>query len=122
MPSEPASPFLPALERLTARLRAFRMLRRMGRLADKLAKASDAVAGLEMAVEKDVDALIERTKTVHAKREAVFLQKQTNLDQHMTDLAEFSRDLDDFGKNDRSGAGGSSSGNAYEGTTRTTSE
>lgn len=90
----------------------------MGRLADKLAKASDAIAGIEIAVEKDVDALIERTRTVHAKREAVFFQKQALLDEQVTDLAEFSKDLEDFGKNDRSGAGESSetsSGSAYAG-------
>lgn len=126
MPSEPAplfvlrppdrAPYTATLDRLTALVRAARVLR-MGRLADKLAKASDAIAGVEIAVEKDVDALIERTKLVHAKREAVFLQKQTSLDQHMTDLAEFSKDLEEFGKNDRSGAGGISSGNPYAGTT-----
>lgn len=91
----------------------------MGRLADKLAKANDAIAGVEIAVEKDVDALIERTKLVHKTREDVFFQKHTGLDAAMTDLAEFSKDLEDFGKNDHSGAGGSSgnsSGDAYVGT------
>ncbi len=92
----------------------------MGRLADKLAKASDAIAGVEIAVEKDVDALIERTKEVHKKREAVFLKKHMALDGQVTDLAEFEKDLDAFGKNDHSGAGGNS-GNAYAGTTATTS-
>lgn len=89
----------------------------MGRLADVLARANDAVAGVEAAVERDVDLLIERTKEVHKRRETVFLQKHTGLDQHMTDLAEFSKDLEDFGKNDHSGAGGSSSeSGAYKGT------
>lgn len=91
----------------------------MARLADKLAKANDAVAGIEHAVDRDVDALIERTKAVHAKREAVFLKKHAGLDQHITDLATFETDLDDFGKNDRSGDGESSdenSGSAYVGT------
>lgn len=84
----------------------------MGRLADKLARAKDAVAGVEIAVEKDVDALIERTQVVHRKREAAFMAQHQNLDRHMADLAEFESDLDDFGKNDHSGAGGS----AYAGT------
>lgn len=91
----------------------------MGRLADKLAKGNDAIAGVEIAVEKDVDALIERTKLVHKRREEVFFQKHTGLDQSMTDLAEFSKDLEDFGKNDHSNDGessGNSSGDAYVGT------
>lgn len=122
MPSRPAlsfilrppgrSPYVLTVDQLTAHVRATRVLR-MGRLADKLAKGRDAIAGVEIAVEKDVDALIERTKEVHAKRESVFFQKQTGLDQAMSDLAEFSKDLEDFGKNDRSGDGG----NAYTGTT-----
>ena len=87
----------------------------MGRLADKLAKANNAIAGVENAVEKDVDALIERTARVDAKRQEVFMAKHTRLDQHMTDLAEFETDLDDFGKNDFSGAG-ESTGDAYVGT------
>jgi hypothetical protein len=87
----------------------------MGRLADKLAKASDAIAGVESAVEKDVEKLIERTEEIHKKRETVFLKKQMHLDQHVTDLAEFEKDLEDFGKNDRSGAGENFS-NAYRGT------
>lgn len=86
----------------------------MGRLADKLNRATDAIAGVELAVERDIDALIERTRTVHKTREDVFLRKQMQLDQHMTDLGEFSRDLEDFGKNDRSGDG-DSSGSAYTG-------
>lgn len=39
-----------------------------------------------------------------------------NLDAQVTDLAEFAKDLDDFGKNDRSAAGGTSGGSAYTGT------
>lgn len=88
----------------------------MGRLADKLARATDAIASVEIAVERDVDALIERTKEVHKKRETVFLRKHMGLDEQVSDLAGFDTDLDAFGKNDRSGAGGSSSGNAYMGT------
>ena len=95
----------------------------MGRLADKLARASDAVAGVEIAVERDVDALINRTEEVHKKRETVFLRKHMGLDAMVTDLAGFDAELDNFGKNDRSGAGGTSSensgqksGSAYDGT------
>lgn len=87
----------------------------MGRLADRLAKANDAMAGVEIAVEKDVDALIERTKLVHKTRETVFMKKHMNLDGNMSDLAEFNKDLEDFGKNDRS-SDGENSGDAYVGT------
>lgn len=87
----------------------------MGRLADKLAKASDAIANFEVAVEKDVDAVIERAAKLDAKRGDVMLRKQQQLDMHMTDLAEFGKDLDAFdGKNDHSGDG--TNGNAYTGT------
>lgn len=133
MPSEPAplfvlvrppgrAPYALTLNQLTAHVRAARVLR-MGRLADKLAKANDAIAGVEIAVEQDVDALIERTKLVHAKREAAFMKKHVALDGQVSDLAEFEKDLDAFdGKNDHSGAGGSSSeGDAYA-STRTTSK
>lgn len=82
----------------------------MGRLSDKLARASDAIAGLETATERDVDRLIDRTKELHAKREDVMLRKTLALDEHMSDLVEFGKDLDTFdGKNEHSGAGGSSS-------------
>lgn len=87
----------------------------MGRLADKLNRANNAIASVEIAVEQDVDALIKRTQEVHAKRESVFFEKQVRLDGHMGDLAEFGKDLDDFGKNDR-GAAGENSGSAYTGT------
>lgn len=91
----------------------------MGRLADKLAKATDAIADVETATERDVDRLIARTKELHAKREDVMLRKTMHLDEHMSDLAEFGKDLDAFdGKNEPSGAGGSSSGNAYDSTTK----
>ena len=112
-------PYVLSLERLTEHVRAARVLR-MGRLADKLAKASDAIAGVETAVEKDVDNIIKRTEEIHKKRENVFLKKQMHLDTQVTDLAEFERDLEDFGKNDHSGAGGRSS-DAYA-STRTTSK
>jgi len=88
----------------------------MGRLADKLSKANDAIAGLEIAVERDVDKLIGRTKEVHRRREDVFMKKHVALDGHMSDLAEFEKDLNEFdGKNDHSDDG-ERSGNAYVGT------
>lgn len=94
----------------------------MGRLADKLAKASDAVAGVEIAVERDVETLIERTREVHKKREAAFMKKHVGLDGLVTDLAGFDTDLDDFGKNDHSRDGETSKdGDAYV-STRTTSK
>lgn len=68
----------------------------MGRLSDKLKRASDAVASVEIATERDIDALVKRTEEIHAKRENVFLKKQMHLDAQMTDLAEFERELDAF--------------------------
>lgn len=90
----------------------------MGRLSDKLKRAQSAIDDLDDATERDVDRIIDRTKELHAKREDVMTRKQINLDERMTDLTEFGKDLDAFdGKNEPSGAGGSSSGSAYEGTT-----
>lgn len=78
----------------------------MGRLADKLNKASDALAHLETSTEKSVDAFIARVDKAHERKEAVFLKKHQALDGHMTDLAEFEKDLTEFdGKNDRSDVG-----------------
>lgn len=88
----------------------------MGRLASILARAADASASLEMAVDQDVSKYIDRVQQVHKRREDVFLRKHSELDAAVTDLAEFEHELEDFGKNDHSGAGGSSSGSAYDGT------
>jgi hypothetical protein len=127
MPSEPAlslvvrpsgrAPYVITLERLTALIRAARVLR-MGRLADTLKKAADARTGLETAIEADVTKYVDRVREVHKRRESVFMAKHSDLDLAVTDLAEFEKDLDDFGKNDHSGDGGS----AYAGTTATTSK
>lgn len=84
----------------------------MGRLADKFAKASNAIAGVEVAAEKTVDKIIARTQEVYDKLAKVETQKLLHLDGHMNDVHEFERDIEDFAKNDRS-AGGS----AYIGTT-----
>lgn len=109
-------PYTMTLDRLTAHVRAARVLR-MGRLADKLAKASDALHGIEDAVDRDVDALIERTKLVHKRREDAFMKKHADLDRHMGDIAEFEKEIAEFdGKNDFSGGGGHSEGDAYAGT------
>lgn len=91
----------------------------MGRLSDTLKKAVDAKAGLETAVEQDVAKYIDRVGQVHKRREDVFLKKHGELDLDVTDLVEFDRELDAFGKNDHSSAGeisGNSSGDAYVGT------
>jgi hypothetical protein len=85
----------------------------MGRLSDILAKASNAQAGLETAVETDVNKYVERVEQIHKKREDVFHKKHAELDGTVTDLAQFETELDDFRKNDRSGAG--TNGNAYVG-------
>lgn len=108
-------PYTLSLDTLTAHVRAARTLK-MGRLSDKLARARDAIDALDLATERDVDKIITRTEELHAKREIVMTRKHVSLDERMTDLTEFGQDLDDFGKNDRSGAGGSSSGSAYDGT------
>lgn len=89
----------------------------MGRLADKLAKANDALQSIETAVERDVDKLIERTKVVHKRREDAFMKKHADLDRQMGDIAEFEKDLEAFdGKNDFSDDGSRSEGSAYGGT------
>jgi hypothetical protein len=85
----------------------------MGRLSDILAKASNAQAGLETAVEADVNKYVDRVEQIHKKREDVFLKKHSELDGTVTDLAQFETELDAFGKNDHSGAG--ANGNAYVG-------
>lgn len=110
-------PYVVTLDRLTAHVRAARTLR-MGRLADTLKKAADARVGLETAVETDVARYVDRVAEVHKRRESVFMAKHGELDLAVSDLAEFERELDDFGKNDHSGAGGS----AYAGTTADTSK
>lgn len=126
MPSEPAPlfvlrppgrvPYSLTLDQLTAHVRAARVLR-MGRLADKLTRAANAVTDLETATERDVDKIIERTQELQTKRENVMLRKQMQLDEHMSDLVEFGKDLETFdGKNDRSAVGETSNGSAYEGT------
>lgn len=110
-----SAPYTLTLDQLCAHVRAARTLK-MGRLADKLAKASDAIAGLETAVERDVDKLIERTEEVHKRRENAFMRKHAALDGHVSDLTEFEKDLEAFdGKNDHSNDG-ESNGNAYVGT------
>lgn len=100
MPSSRPQPFLVALEGLTGRVRAYRTHRTMGRLAQSLARAADARARLEVAVDADVTRYVERVEQVHKKREDVFMKKHGELDLAVTDLAEFERDLEEFGKNE----------------------
>jgi hypothetical protein len=83
------------LDALTEHTRTARECKTMGRLADKFKRANDAIAGFEVAAERDIDAVIERVSELHQKREQVKLQKHLVLDQHMGDLAEFARDLDE---------------------------
>ena len=85
----------------------------MGRLSDILAKASNAQAGLETAVEADVNKYVDRVEQIHKKRETVFLKKHAELDGTVTDLAQFETELEAFGKNDHSDDG--KNGNAYAG-------
>lgn len=107
-------PYAIGLEQLTAHVRAYRVLR-MGRLAATLAKANDAIASVEVAADHHVEKIIERTKEVRKKLEAVALNKHMRLDGQMSDLIEFDKDLDADLKNDR-GDGGANTGNAYTGT------
>lgn len=89
---------------------------RMGRLSKILDVARNAEANLEQAVEADVQKYVERVEEVHKRKDVVFQGKHEALDGHVSDLHEFSTDLEDFArKNDRSGAG--SNGSAYTGTT-----
>lgn len=89
-----------ALEGLTERTRAYRTHRRMARLADTLRKAAAARDLLETAVEADVASYIERVNQVHKRREDVFMRKHGELDMAVADLADFEKDLEDFGKNE----------------------
>jgi hypothetical protein len=86
----------------------------MGRLSDILVKASNAQAGLETAVEADVNKYVDRVESIHKRREDIFFKKHVELDGTVNDLAQFETELDAFGKNDRGGAG-KNSGSAYEG-------
>jgi hypothetical protein len=121
MPSEPApvvvirppgrEPYAVTLDRLTALVRAARVLR-MGRLSGMLGKALDAKARLEMEVEKDVERYVDRVAQVSQRKDEIFMKQHAALDVDVSDLAELERDLEDFGKNERSGGGA----NAYAGT------
>lgn len=87
----------------------------MGRLANKLVRARNAMDELEHAVGQDVDKFVERVGHVHRRREDLFMRQHAALDADVSDLAEMEKDLEDFGKNDRSGDG-ETSGSAYVGT------
>lgn len=77
----------------------------MGRLADKLNKARNAMDDFHVATEKKVDDLIARVNKAGERRDAAFMRKHETIDRHMTDIAEFEKDLEDFdGKNDQSDA------------------
>lgn len=81
----------------------------MGRLADKLNRARNAMDGLEHAVSQDVDKFVERVGQVHRRREDLFAKQHSMLDADVSDLAEMEKDLEAFGKNDHS------DGSAYTG-------
>jgi len=66
----------------------------MGRLADKLNKARDAVLNVEIRAEKDVDAIIARAANVDKKRQDVVMKVHERMDSHMTDLAELEKDFE----------------------------
>jgi hypothetical protein len=123
MPSEPApvvvlrppgrEPYAVTLDRLTALVRAARVLR-MGRLADALRPAADARDGLEREVIEDVSKYVQRVDEVRRRKDDIFMKQHRALDVDVSDLAEMEADLEAFGKNDKAGA---SDGNAYAGTT-----
>lgn len=99
------APYRISLERLTQAVT-------MGRLSRAIGQALDAKAGLETAVENDVATYVGRVQQAHKRREQVFQKQHEALDVDISDLAELERDLEEFGKNDRSTVGGS----AYNGT------
>lgn len=110
MPSEPASHITTAfLEGLTARVRAYRIRRSMGRLSKLLEPARRAQDGLERAVGEDVRKYVERVEHIHKRRDDIFMAKHAELDAAVSDLANFEVELEDFGKN-------SDSSGAYRGT------
>ena len=122
MPSEPAplvvlrppgrEPYVVTIDRLTALVRAARVLR-MGRLAKALDHARGSVNGLETEVLQDVQKLVERVEYVRDRKNKAFGKQHGVLDADVSDLAEMEKDLEDFGKNEETGA---STGNAYAGT------
>lgn len=78
----------------------------MGRLADKLKRANDAMDRFHVDTERAVDALVDRVDMAGKRRDAAFMRKHEAFDGHMTDIAEFEKDLEAFdGKNDLGGAG-----------------
>lgn len=83
----------------------------MGRLSQHLNRANDAIATVEHATIRDVEGIIERTKEVHALREDAMLKKRMNLDDQVSDIKEFAKDLEAFGKNDD---GRSSNGESWK--------
>lgn len=66
----------------------------MGRLSDKLKPVNDALAALENSVERDAADVLAQIERVNIKRQGVMLGARLRLDGHMTDLVEFSNDLD----------------------------
>lgn len=115
MPSEPAlkvvlrppgrAPYVVSLERLT-------QVVIMGRLSGALARALDAKATLELEVERDATKYVDRVNQIRERKDEIFMKQHRALDVDVSDLAELEKDLEDFGKNDRSGDGA----NAYTGT------
>jgi hypothetical protein len=85
---------------------------RMGRLADALKPATAARDGLEREVIEDVAKYVRRVDDVRRRKDEIFMKQHEALDVDVSDLAELEKDLEDFGKNDRSGDGA----NAYTGT------
>ena len=77
----------------------------MGRLSKHLGRANNALDDLEMAVARNVDKLVERTQAVHKRQEEAFFRKHVELDGHMSDVAEFEKDIEEFDRKNSSGAG-----------------
>lgn len=64
------------------------------------------MADLETSTEKSVHDFVARVQKAHERKDAAFLKKHDIIDGHMTDIAEFEKDLEAFdGKNDHSGGG-----------------
>ena len=78
----------------------------MGRMSKLFDQASNAVADLELHTEKSVTDFVARVQKAKDRTDGVMLKKHQHIDNHMTDLAEFEKDLTEFdGKNEHSDAG-----------------
>jgi len=98
-------PYALPLDRLTNHIRAARTLRTMGKLASHFARANAAMDRVEANTKAHVDKLVERTDGYLNRLDGHMQKRHEALDGQFSELAEFERDLEEFGKNDRGGDG-----------------